>query len=282
MDIVSYTTLPIFKKRIHPKEDYFEINEAPLIVAVADGITREKYESNFSGAYEVAKIFCKTSVSYLRNVLENSSKTNIENYLKKAFELANGKIWELNKKYKIPEIIDFLDNDYFGTTAVLGTIVDKKLYLARICDCGAMVIYKGKITFQTPDIWKNLGKYDNRYGEKPDEPKKRRQFIQKFLRNKPELFDKYGRRISYGVLTGEKEALDFIEFYDINLNKEEVVLFYTDGFEPYFQKKEFLQIFQHWKNKNNWVKNELENISIQMAKENEKFDRERTLVAVKI
>ena len=57
--------------------------------------------------------------------------------------------------------------------------------------------------------------------------------VRRDYRNKPNK--KYeGKEISFGVLTGEKEAEHYIDVYKVDLSQVKYICAYSDGCEPFF------------------------------------------------
>lgn len=69
--------------------------------------------------------------------------------------------------------------------------------------------------------------------------------VRRDYRNKPDK--KYqGKDISFGALTGEKEAEYYIDVYEVDLKDVSYICAYSDGCEPYFDDKEKIrQIIQN-------------------------------------
>jgi serine/threonine protein phosphatase PrpC len=244
------------------------------IFAVADGVSRIKtIDEKPCWVYDrlvkvPADIFCQKAVD-LMIPIENPNKTSFLN----AFRVANEAIDKKNEEFGFKDDKDYFLH-YLSTTAVLGYIKDQKLALARICDCGAAILRNESIFFKTPDY--NIQKYDGKFGEMPEGFDGIR-FFRRYIRNNSTL----PKKMSDGVLTGQPSALRFIDFYRRMLKPKDVVLLYSDGFEPYFNFEEFLRIF--FEQGFEKAKRGLRKFSEKKAIENsEKFGRERTLVAIKV
>jgi serine/threonine protein phosphatase PrpC len=140
-------------------------------------------------------------------------------------------------------------NGSFSCTAALGFIKNDIFYGARLCDSGINVLDRsGATKFKSPEFWAEL----KRRGQN-----------------------------NYGVLNGKKEMLKFIDFYKIKLNKGDIVIIYTDGFENYFALDKFKKIFKNWENGKLLTRN-LEMIVNEKSKKNFKlYGLEKTLIAVK-
>ena len=271
-----------------PPED--SMLTAGNIFCVTDGITRdpsspkdftglscekvlEKYP-NPSGARFAADIFCESFVESLsKNALSLDTVRN-------AFIFGNKKIVELNKKHI--KKVDYLVKDFFGCCASGGVIYKNKLFWGGICDCGIIVYDKhGKIKFQTPNWMKTFENYENKYLRKKNfdwSMTKYRKMIRSEYRNNVKKIVN-NKCVSYGALTGEKEAEKFMNFGEIELSKGDLIIFYTDGFENTTQHKKFFKtIYQKDKN---LADQYFIPYTLSLAKqENLKFGRERTLIAI--
>lgn len=260
------------------------------IFCVADGITRDpispkdftnlsaenslKNYPNPSGARFAADIFCESFIKSLYKKVP-SLKT-----IRNAFIFGNKQIAKLNKQ--IVKKVDYLANDFFGCVASGGVIYNNKLFWAGICDCGIIIYDKnGKIKFQTPNYMKPFEEYEKQYLQKRDfnfaMPKYRKMIRSEYRNNTKKIFE--NKCISYGALTGEKEAEKFMNFGEIGLSKGDLVVFYTDGFEATMQHKKFFKnIYQKTEN---LAEQSFVPYSLSLAKEDyNKFGKERTLIAI--
>ena len=101
----------------------------------------------------------------------------------------------------------------------------------------------GNIQFETINNHKPFENYlENVYSKQNqydwNNPKDRI-MVRRDYRNKPEM--KYqGKDISFGVLTGEKEAEYYIDTYAIDLTNIKYICAYSDGCEPYFREKSII------------------------------------------
>lgn len=261
------------------------------IFCVADGVTREPitpknftYIRNYkessikypnpSGARLVSDIFCESFINYLDN------KTPSVKNIKDAFIYGNKAVGKFNKKHV--KKIDYLTNDLFACVASGGIIIRNKLYWGNICDCGIIVFDKsGKIKFQTPNLMNSFIKYEKKYLHKSNfnsfNPRYRIMIRSEHRNKKAEIIN--GMYSSYGALTGEKEAEEFMNFGKIKLNKGDLIIFYTDGFEDTVQHKKFFKtIYQKDKN---LADQHFIPYTLTLTKHDyHKFGRERTLIAI--
>lgn len=260
------------------------------IFCVADGITRDpispkdftnlsvekslKNYPNPSGARFAADIFCESFVKSLNKKVP-SVKT-----IRNTFIFGNKKVAELNKSSG--KKADFLVNDFFGCVASGGVIYNNKLFWAGICDCGIIVYDKaGKIKFQTPNWMKPFEVYEKQNLQKKDFnfaiPEYRKMIRSEYRNNAKKIFE--NKCVSYGALTGEKEAEKFMNFGEIGIFKGDLLVFYTDGFEATVQHKKFFKTI--YNKTESLAEQAFVPFSLSLAKEDyNKFGKERTLIAV--
>lgn len=243
----------IFKKyNINPiAEDYFKVEDN--IFCVADGVTRDsiygesipypknkqeveewiKVYPNPSGAYEAAKICAE---SFVEKLLEYDKKID-ENVILDAIRIANNKIAKINENRKI----DYLANDLFCCVAVGGCIIENTLYCFSIGDCHITAFDENfNIKFNTINNHKQFEDYLEIYSKENEydwNNPKDRVMVRRDFRNKPgKLYN--NKEISFGVLSGEKEAEHYIDVYKVDLREIKYICAYSDGCEPFFETKE--------------------------------------------
>jgi len=278
--MVFSITLPNNKYgHLMPEEDAYLVKSN--IFCVADGITRDPTSSadfgeisieqalknypNPSGAKIAAELFCN-------EFTELASKGKA---VKESFIFANKAISELNKKYI--KKADYLANDFYACVASGGIIQDKKLHWGQICDCGIIVFdKKGTVKFQTNNGMIPFLEYISGKEGRWSDPE-RRKLIRSQFRNNPKQVAG-GEVVSYGALTGEKEAEFFMEFGKIDLETGDLVVFYTDGFENLLNEVSFFQAL-YQEDETIAKQKFLEIDKIWSQKNYEKFGHERTLIA---
>ena len=243
----------IFEKyNINPiAEDYFKVEDN--IFCVADGVTRDsiygesipypknkqeveewiKVYPNPSGAYEAAKICAE---SFVEKLLEYDKKID-ENVILDAIKNANNKIAKINENRKI----DYLANDLFCCVAVGGCIIENTLYCFSIGDCHITAFDENfNIKFNTINNHKQFEDYLEIYSKENEydwNNPKDRVMVRRDFRNKPgKLYN--NKEISFGVLSGEKEAEHYIDVYKVDLSQIKYICAYSDGCEPFFETKE--------------------------------------------
>lgn len=235
-------------------EDYFLVKDD--IFCVADGVTRDSVNGevipypknkeeveywvgvypNPSGAYEAAKICADNFVKYVSECADEINEDNMKEIVKKT----NQEIWKINKDRKI----DYVKDDLFCCVAVGGKIVDNTLYCFSIGDCHITLLDENFDTkFTTINNHKQFENYLDMYCKENEfdwSNPKYRIMVRRDYRNKPDV--KYNdKEVSFGVLSGEKEAEHYIDTYKVDLTDVKYICAYSDGCEPFFENKEKLK-----------------------------------------
>lgn len=235
-------------------EDYFVVKDN--IFCVADGVTRDSVNGevipypknkeeveywvrvypNPSGAYEAARICADSFVKYVSECKDEINENTIMEIAKKT----NQDIWEINKDRQI----DYVKDDLFCCVAVGGKIVDNTLYCFSIGDCHITLLDENFGTkFTTINNHKQFENYLDMYCKENEfdwSNPKYRIMVRRDYRNKPEV--KYNdKEVSFGVLSGEKEAEHYIDTYKVDLTDVKYICAYSDGCEPFFEDKEKLK-----------------------------------------
>lgn len=258
-----------------PIEDQYYASDNEAIVA--DGITRdpigisdfskttkreflEKYPRP-SGAELAAKEICSTFPETKGSLVDRLIETNKS-------------VKRLNDKY-IPEC-DYLENDYYGAVASCICIKDNILYYAYICDCGVIVYDKfGNTKFKTEDdkeIYSDP--FVNNIGISWNLPEARKIVRSEYRNNINKVVD--GNCISYGALTGEESAINFIRSGQLKIEEGDIIIVYSDGVTYYLNDKEFINHII------NFNKDTFEKYIEEKSKEDyDKYGKEKTLVMFK-
>lgn len=235
-------------------EDYFEAKND--MFCIADGVTRDTIHGesvpypeneqevkkwvrdypNPSGAYDAAEI-CAENCIKLLSEYKNINQDIMLDIVKKI----NQEIWNINEGRKI----DYLKEDLYGCVAVGGIIKGNYLYAFSIGDCHIKAFDENfNLKFETINNHTNFEKYLSEIYIKNNDfdwtKSKDRVMVRKDFRNNPEA--KYnGEEVSFGVLTGEKTAEHYIDTYKIDLSEIKYICAYSDGCEPFFEKKDTLK-----------------------------------------
>ncbi len=194
-----------------PNEDRVRLDPATGVIVLADGITRTP---NTNGHYpdpspsaEAAELFCAKVVASRKEFSELSLAA-----LRSIVARGNEAIGEFNaERFPRP---DFALNDRAGVAMAIGIVEGNTLWLASIADCICVGIRNGS---PLRIAWEKTSHSRAEYlrlGEAS---------ARETLRNKP------GNPLSYGALTGEPEALLFVEYSKVPLHDISRLVFSSDG-----------------------------------------------------
>lgn len=260
-----------------PVEDQFYVNDNGTEVIVADGITRDPIGSSDLSTYSEDEFFKsyprpsggEIAAKTIVNVFKNGKGTLKERLIK-----GNRKLKEINNKYI--KKCDYLINDYYGTVASCIKIEDNIMSYAYICDCGVIVYDQfGNVKFKTTDD-KELysDKYINKIGI-PWHLKEARVIVRRDYRNNLNNI-KDGKCISYGALTGEETAINFIKTGEVTLDEQDTIIVYSDGMVNFLLEKEFIKLIL------NFDKKKFEKYLNKKSYEcYDKYGKEKTIVVLK-
>lgn len=196
---------------LKPNEDGVRIDPATGLVVLADGITRtpntDGYYPDPSPSAQAAELFCSRVVASRRGFSQVSIAA-----LQSIVAQGNEAIREFNaERFPRP---DFARNDRAGVAMAIGIIEGNTLWLASIADCICVGIRNGNPLRLAWEKTSHSRAEYLRLGEIP---------ARENLRNKP------GNPLSYGALTGEPEALLFVEYSKIPLDDISRLIFSSDG-----------------------------------------------------
>ncbi len=230
----------------HPCEDSYRISQAPRIIAVADGVTRDPSEYlprtklQFvlqypypSPAKIAAHIACNAFVQSMQNFTIKDEKA-----VRKSIEESNKRIKSWNDN-NLP-FPDYLTEDFAGCVFA-GTVQEKDLvHWGYLCDCGVAIFdEKGNLRFRTAD--EGPAKHDKYIWQDPRlqgigwRNPKARKIIRKDYRNNP------SQEHSFGVLTGEDTAMHYVKTGTEELKPNESLIVYSDGLENIIFSNKFAE-----------------------------------------
>lgn len=216
---------------------------------VADGVTRDfkngdefRFPKNFRDIRNF--IYNFPDIDKLQYIVNASGKRFIlsnRTDLKKVLEEINAEI----KSYYdvvIKGPTDYLGKNYLGMTAAGGFIKDNKLKAFNIGDSNIVVLDKFY-----DDIFKTKDSVSDFKIRREDDIKDRNPFItgnvdehwndrnyRSWFRNR---YINTSNDFSFGVLNGEKGALDHINYYDWDIKDAKYIFSYTDGYEEVMENK---------------------------------------------
>lgn len=258
-----------------PIEDQYYTSDNEAIIA--DGITRDPIGiKDFSkhSFQEFLDKYPRPSGAFLaaKEIVSTFSKTN--GSLKDRLIKCNENVKKLNDKYI--DKCDYLENDYYGAVASCMRIENNILDYAYICDCGLIVYDKdGNIKFQTEDD-KELysDPYINQLGIPWNLPEARVIVRRDYRNNLNNIKD--SKRVSYGALTGEESAIEFIRYGKLELLKDDIIVLYSDGFTKFLHEKDFISQLL------NFDEEKFENyVDAKSVSDYDKYGKEKTIVLFK-
>ncbi|MBI2451498.1 hypothetical protein HYV50_00295 [Candidatus Pacearchaeota archaeon] len=239
-----------------PVEDAFGFDNMSKIMAVADGVTRDPFED----LHNVGTLMGK--IDFLLNYPKPSPAKVASNILVETFRIALIDYYELNRNEKAirkafdeanKEIrnwngrnisnADYLTNDFAGCVAAGICRLSDVFSFGYLTDAGIAVFdLLGNLKFRTenqgPDkhdkyIWqdKRLQGIDWRNPEA-------RRIVRRDYRNNPK------EEHSFGVLTGEDSAMNYVRTGTQELRGDDILVVYTDGLESTIFSGEFSDLIR--------------------------------------
>ena len=225
----------------HPQEDFLITSDAPPVFVVSDGVTL-----NFVKLVENNAKYPNPSPAgdVARIFCEAVVKKSKEKY--ESFDEED--IVDIfkdanNEVCKYNEKVGKSDisgnpTGYYSATGSFAIIKDNKVFWASICDS----------------------------------------FVAHFDREMNLKFMSSGLCTPYAVINGEEQMAGYIESGVLNLDKDDRIFVFTDGFEYYVKNSDFLELFKKWDM-------DLERRIAEFSekanqKDPEKYGHERSLIAV--
>jgi len=225
-----------------PNEDALCVSESKAVFAVADGVTQfvEKGGTypELPTAAVVARAFCFDAVGSMSKSIEevlNESRAIYAREIISAFRVANSKIAGFNGGLGA----DYFENDLAGCVGVLGVLDGAEsgspiLHYGYIGDCGLFVFDKDLHPVFLSDN-NNIGPLEQfREGTPFSDKRAGAVFWRRDLRNHPDA-----RYLTYGVLTGEEEALSYVKTGSVSLEAGDTAILFSDGILPFIFCEEF-------------------------------------------
>ena len=260
-----------------PIEDQFYVNDNGDEAIVADGITRDQVgisDFNLISFEEFIKKYPRPSGGEIAAKTIVDTFKNSKGTLKNRLIECNNEVRKINAKYI--KKCDYLENDYYGAVASCVKLESNTLHYAFICDCGVIIYDKfGNIKFKTADEKELLSDpYINKIGI-PWNLKEARIIVRRDYRNNPNNI-KDNKCVSYGALTGEEEAINFIRTGKVKLSPSDIVVLYSDGFVNFLDDKKFINLLL------NFDKEHVEKYVHEKAEKcYDKYGKEKTIIVLK-
>lgn len=205
------------------------------IMVAADGVTRGPHNNEPYPSPSPAALAAQAAVRAMAKFLADHHESN-ELAIAGAFIAGNQAVGHLNAELGLFQSCDYLAKDLAGTVAACAVAEGDLAYYGFIGDCGvAKLTSRGAVNWQTADEVTPVRKHF------PDAKKvgleERYRVVRRDFRNKPGA-----PHPTYGVMTGEREALTYVRSGQTSLDKGERLLVYTDGVTPYLNDGRFCQM----------------------------------------
>ncbi|HEY3413586.1 MAG TPA: hypothetical protein VGM51_11115 [Armatimonadota bacterium] len=258
------------ERHLAPREDALAWDDDARIFVAADGVTRD-WEAIRQGEAPYPDPSPATSAAdaVARLALQAAL---CGDPLDRVLAEANDGVARVNDALGITGRCDYLKHDYAGAVAALARVDGDTLDIAWIGDCGVAVIRDGRLAYLTRDQLDGLTAFLAKNPAPFDDA--RRVYVRRDLRNKPD-FRPGGADVTYGVLTGEPEAISYIETASIVLEPGDIVATHTDGFRPYFALPEFFALLSGGSDR--WER-ELPQFTMELAARDAGCGRERSIL----
>jgi hypothetical protein len=262
----------IFANERHPapREDALAWDNDARVYVAADGVTRD-WEAIRQGEtpYPDPSPATPAADAVARLALQAAL---CGDPLGRCLAEANDGVARVNDALGITGRCDYLKRDYAGAVAAAARVSENRLEIAWIGDCGVAIIRAGALIYLTRDHLDGLTAFLKENPAPFDDA--RRVYVRRDLRNKPD-FHPDGRDVTYGVLTGEAEAVSYIETASLTLEPDDVVATHTDGFRPYFALPDFLALLSDGPDQ--W-ESELPHFTLGLATSDSEYGRERSIL----
>jgi serine/threonine protein phosphatase PrpC len=211
---VNHTTKQNQSGTDKPNEDYVLVQ--PPVYIVCDGVTRTLIDNRYpipSPAAEASRIFAHAALEAL---FQSGSNLPVER-LKEAVAIGNQAVGVYNRG-RFSEI-DYLQNDFAGTVAIIALIENQTLHYAYIGDCAGYLIRDGSISSFTHPQTEKIATYPHNYT---------------IVQIRRDIRNNTAHDFCYGVFTGEETSLACVEYGEIPLQTGDEIILISDGLAPYF------------------------------------------------
>lgn len=265
----------------HPQEDFVLVSKKYPIYVVADGVTlaqfliEKKSYPQVSPSGDIARVFCEA----LMQAAEERYEQFTEKDILEVFKAGNAAAKMYNQKHgRTKETSDFWHNDLYAATAAFCVIKNDTVYWASIGDSFMSHFRAGQLIFKSPGLHDRV-EVDTPpqfEGQKTDR-KSRAMFNWSIRRNG---LNADGKRIGYGVVTGEEAAEQYLNMGTFQVQAGDVVIALTDGFEKYLTLLEFVALI----NKNpETINPHLQALMQQKTREApDTYGHERSLIIIQV
>jgi len=263
------------KKFFHGEdEDYLKIKAN--IFAVFDGVTLL-----FQDPYPLpspARMAAKQGVNaFIDYVQRHKNKKDKLALIRDAFEEGNKTIKRLNIKLGLtPGTVDYLSKQYAATVGAAGLIEKDMFYFGQVNDCGVIVMDcfgKRKVDLVADDTaFREYTSYLGRLG-RYNGAVERHKYVRRSVVNNYNL-EYEGKKVNFGVMTGEVRAMQFLRVGAIQLEKGDALVCYSDGFLPHLRDEEFVEKLRGGN------KGQMERKISALEKAGAEYQKEKSLITV--
>lgn len=283
---IKNPSLEVYSWSLHnlrgrPNEDFKIIGKKFPIFAVADGVSRtkkpgERYSFRWS-AHQAAVEFCVGVMDTIEAEFHHKRGLKV---LERAFSIANIYIRSHNISRIPPDKIDFLANDYYCACGVAAFIKEGLFYYGYLGDCGIRIYDQNdRLRYYSVDDVKPIE--EHRDGLPYESSNQKILEWRRDYRNHPKA--DYS---TYGVFTGEEEALYYCHFGKIQLKPGDLIFLYSDGFLHFIKKSDFRALFRRVDLKDHHPKNAVKRfVAAEIEKHpsrktSEELGDDKTLIAI--
>lgn len=219
----------------HPQEDSLLADENKGIFLVADGVTRTAGGAGYPRP-SPAKIAADRLLATVHRELAKTAYT--EDNFRAACRVGNEEVRRVNQELGLWENCDWLEKDLAGAVFAGLLVRNTDFVWGFLTDCGvARLSPQGEILWITPDRLKPV----RRYFPPPPKTKERQITIRRDFRNQPAA----GLERTYGVFTGEDNAMPYLEIGTQSYNPSDVLLVYSDGVRHLIDQPDFRALLLH-------------------------------------
>jgi hypothetical protein len=214
------------------REDSLLVDETNHVFVVADGVSRTKNEKDEYPYPSPARMASRVAADAMGQALADGKE------MKQTFADGNAAVKKLNEKLGLWDNHDYWVNDFAGTVGAVVVERDGKTEYGYIGDCGvAHISATGELLWHSDDDVEaarvGFPKMEHRPAFAPSTQEVKDRFIKvrKDFRNNPKADYK-----TFGVLTGEDAALEYVKTGSLETKPGELVVVYSDGILPFILK----------------------------------------------
>ncbi len=211
---ITYNTVKNTKQLDKPNEDIIFCDLEKNIYILLDGVSRDNENGKYpnpSPALDTTQIL--VTEIYNNILLYDFKENNLSDIILNSIQKANDKVHLYNEDKNLP-----FDA---GAVGIIAIIYNNYFYYAYIGDCFGRILYHNKIFVFTECQTKLVSQHKQEYTTYE---------IREVICNN--IYHPCG----YGVLNGDKRAINFVKTGKINLSNVEQIILTSDGMEDFISK----------------------------------------------